>query len=65
MCMLLRMAGRFSCYALQNVWTTDMKETLEALAYDSNESVRNVSFICVLVGNFPVLLCVINYFKFS
>lgn len=42
MCMLLRMTGRFSCYALQNVWTIDMKETLEALAYDSNEVVRNV-----------------------
>lgn len=41
-CMLLRMVGRFSCCALQAVWTTEMRETLEGLAYDSNESVRNV-----------------------
>jgi len=41
-CMLLRLLGRFSCYALQNNWTNEIRDTLEALVYDSNEDVRIV-----------------------
>lgn len=42
LCMLLRIIGRFSCYALQNVWSKEMKESLEALANDVDENVQQV-----------------------
>lgn len=42
MCILLRLIARFSCRTLQLNWDDRLKETLEALAYDSMEAVRNV-----------------------
>lgn len=41
-CVLLRILGRFSCASLQTKWSSAMRETLEALVYDSDEQVRNV-----------------------
>ncbi|XP_059618657.1 serine/threonine-protein kinase fused [Phlebotomus argentipes] len=40
-CILLRILGRFSCASLQTKWSSGMRDTLEALAYDSDEQVRN------------------------
>ncbi|XP_055710475.1 serine/threonine-protein kinase fused [Phlebotomus papatasi] len=40
-CVLLRILGRFSCASLQTKWSSAMRETLEALVYDSDEQVRN------------------------
>lgn len=42
-CMLMRIVGRFSCYALQNAWTPELKEALDALATDRDETVQKVS----------------------
>lgn len=43
MCMLLRIVGRFSCFALQNAWTPQLKEALDALVTDEDETVREVN----------------------
>lgn len=42
-CMLLRIVGRFSCFALQKAWTLEMRQSLESLATDDNDNVRDVS----------------------
>lgn len=42
-CMCLRVAGRFSCFALQKVWTPEIKAALETLATDDDdETVQEV-----------------------
>lgn len=41
--MLLRIIGRFCCSSLQKAWTVEFKETLEGLADEDNEIVRDVS----------------------
>lgn len=43
MCMLLRIVGRFSCFALQNAWTMELKEALEALTTDNDDTVQEAS----------------------
>lgn len=42
-CMLLRLLGRFSCYALQRKWNPEMREALGDLVADSDELTRKVS----------------------
>ncbi|KAJ1530420.1 hypothetical protein ONE63_005328 [Megalurothrips usitatus] len=42
-CHLLRQLGLWSCRALQNAWTTQLRTDLEDLCGDSNDSVRQVS----------------------
>lgn len=41
--MFLRVIGRYSCSALQNVWTSDIRNALEAMTTDKNAGVREVS----------------------
>lgn len=41
--MLLRIIGRFCCSSLQKAWTVEFKETLEGLADEDNETVRDVN----------------------
>lgn len=41
-CSLLRIVGRFSCFALQNAWCAEFQETLEALVEDDDRKVREV-----------------------
>lgn len=48
MCMLLRIVGRFSCFALQNSWTPELKEALVALATDEDDTVQKVSDLEVI-----------------
>lgn len=45
-CYLLRLLAKSSSRSLQTVWNLRIRETLEALVYDSIENVRNVS-LCV------------------
>lgn len=47
MCRMLRMLGRFSCCALQKVWTPAMNVALEALLNDPIEQIRCVSIFCL------------------
>jgi fused len=42
-CILLRLLGRYCCYSLKSVWKASIRETMEALLYDSSADVRNVS----------------------
>lgn len=44
-CMLLRMIGRFSCCALQNVWSKEFNNALSTLLDDKNDNVRQVSLL--------------------
>jgi fused len=44
-CILLRLLGRYSCYSLKSVWKSSIRETIEALLYDSSADVRNVSLM--------------------
>lgn len=44
-CTLLRLFGRFCCRALQQVWGKELRNLLEALALDDDESVRNVRLV--------------------
>lgn len=41
--MLLRIVGRFSCFALQKAWTNELKEALGELATDEDDTVQEVS----------------------
>lgn len=41
--MLLRIIGRFCCSSLQKAWTVEFKETLEGLADEDHETVREVN----------------------
>lgn len=41
--MLLRIVGRFSCFALQKAWTAELKEALDELATDEDDTVQEVS----------------------
>lgn len=52
-CMFLRILGRFSSFSLQNAWTSEWKESLEALRADDNPDVRKV---CKKYYYFKVLL---------
>lgn len=49
-CMLLRLLGRFSCYALQTKWTMETREAVEALLTDPDEQTRKVSKIVTNFG---------------
>ena len=46
MCMLMRLLGRFSLRALQNSWSTAMKQAVEDLADDNNLEVKEVGIHC-------------------
>jgi hypothetical protein len=42
-CMMLRLLGRFCCFALQNHWTIELSNVInKELTKDSDEEVRNV-----------------------
>ncbi|XP_055372563.1 serine/threonine-protein kinase fused [Condylostylus longicornis] len=40
LCMLFRLLVRFSLRGLQNIWSTEFKETIESLIYDPSDEVR-------------------------
>lgn len=43
-CYFLAFMGKNASKTLESIWDLKMREMLEALVYDSNEGVRNVSF---------------------
>lgn len=43
MCMLIRLLGRFSLRALQNSWSSQVKQAIEDLAEDKNIEVKEVT----------------------
>lgn len=45
-CCFLRLLGKNAPNTLETIWSLRMRETLEALVYDSIETVRNVIFVC-------------------
>lgn len=48
-CYFLQFLGRASNKILESIWSDVIKDTLEALIYDSMENVRNVSIKCIMV----------------
>lgn len=38
--MLLRLLGRFCCRSLQNVWSSELSDTLKDLVTDDDDNVR-------------------------
>lgn len=52
-CMLIRLLGRFSCYALQKKWTMEMREAMESLLTDPDEQTHKVSCDYYLQKHFP------------
>lgn len=57
-CMLLRLLGRFSCYALQTKWTMEMREAVEALLTDPDEQTRKVSTMTSFgLGKYFLFVC--------
>lgn len=49
-CCFLQLLGRNAPQTLETIWNLRMRETLEALVYDSVESVRNVWVFVLLLG---------------
>lgn len=47
---MLRMLGRFSCCALQNVWTLEMHIALKTLLNDPIQQIRDVRLVCCLLN---------------
>lgn len=45
MCMLFRFLGRYSCRTLQTNWNTVLRDSLELLASEHDEKLKNVSKI--------------------
>lgn len=48
-CFFLHLLGRNAPETLEAIWSLRLRETLEALVYDSVESVRNVIFIWIVI----------------
>jgi len=42
-CIMIRLLGKFCCRALQQVWDESLKNIMERLSNDENETVRDVS----------------------
>lgn len=56
MCFFLLLLSKHSLKTLEVIWDAKMRETLEALVYDSIESVRNVSFIYNIIASLLLVI---------
>lgn len=58
MCMLIRLLGRFSLRALQNSWSSNVKQAIEDLAEDDHVEVKEVCIMPLMY----IFIFNINFF---